>query len=164
MSMSENRIAAIPFVWSRNILATGNRHSMMVCRTALSGEQVIIAVHFINMRRLCPDRSFDRSIPQHKFLANELHAPDVNFTKINFGVTYVKSFFIQTICHEPDTSIIIKKKGWIESVRIFKPIRFAPWTLRLGRCHDEVSRSSFSIHQGVNHVECSVMMANRRSI
>ncbi len=91
------------------------------------------------MWRFCPYNTFEGAIPKDSFFAHELHTIKDKFLKIDLGVPCVKSLFMQTSADIPTFSIVIEEKGRIDPIRSLKPIRFTPWTLRLGRRYNKVS-------------------------
>ncbi len=71
MAMRQNGVAAIAFIRSGDHIAARDGNSVMMRRAAFGGQQIIAPVYLVNMRRFCPHRAFDRTIPDNVRLAHK---------------------------------------------------------------------------------------------
>ena len=134
---------------------------MPVGRTTLGADEIVDAVHLVDVRAFDPDRFFGQihaPIDDHPRLANRTGIR-IEFAHPDGPMALVKRLVGGCVVIEDvGLSVIVKVDGWIDAIER-KEGRLGPRSGRVGRGDEEVAPG---IHQRRDHVKGALVVVNGR--
>ena len=164
IALRQDRVDRAGFVGAGYIAAAIYDLRMLVRRAAFRGEQVIPAIHLVDMRAFGPDRVVflhHAAIDQQRRLPDQPVAGKVEFADPDGAVAFVtRGADGRVVISNPAAAVLVDIERRIDAAEI-EDHRIGPGTRRIGRGDEEVAITAYA---GVEDVIGAVVIGDGRRI